>query len=196
MRQWVCANSPGAPGACAVQRAAPTQPPHSLPCPHRANPCEPQRSLRRPGWPSSPCLPAPCPPPKDHTICTVDAIVRPNTTAELAAAVASLRARAVREGRTLKMRPARNGFASMAAFPCPEQRVDTNQTSSERALLTAALLLEGLNKARGRAFGHATDGGGRARRHSVRLLYSLHRSSPLAPPRHAPTRPSTGTSPS
>lgn len=45
------------------------------------------------------------------------------------------------------MRPARDGFASMASFPCPEQPADPNPFAGQPPTLTAALLLDGLNKA-------------------------------------------------
>lgn len=50
--------------------------------------------------------------------CATDVLVRPNSTAELAAAAADLAARAAAEGRPLKMRASRDGFGSMPSFPC------------------------------------------------------------------------------
>lgn len=77
-----------------------------------------------------------------HVTCLTDAIVRPANTEELADAVRSLGARARAEGRPLKMRAARDGFATMPSFPCaaaPEGR--GGGKCGEPAPLVAALLL-------------------------------------------------------
>jgi hypothetical protein len=48
-------------------------------------------------------------------------MIAPESTAELSQAIKNVRARAESEGRPLKMRPARNGFATMASFACAHQ---------------------------------------------------------------------------
>lgn len=58
---------------------------------------------------------------QEHVTCPSDELVVPEDTAQLAAAIKSLRARAAAEGRPLKMRPARRGFATMASFACGPQ---------------------------------------------------------------------------
>lgn len=80
-----------------------------------------------------------------HVTCRSDVLVRPSDTAELASAVKSLVARAAAEGRPLKIRPARDGFASMPSFPCaaaPEGRPGAYGVGAgSPAPLVAALLL-------------------------------------------------------
>lgn len=58
---------------------------------------------------------------QEHVTCAADMLVSPDNTAELAAAIKDARARAQQQGRPLKMRPARRGFATMASFACAHQ---------------------------------------------------------------------------
>lgn len=48
-------------------------------------------------------------------------LIAPESTAELSAAIKDVRRRAEAEGRPLRMRPARNGFATMSSFACTNQ---------------------------------------------------------------------------
>lgn len=58
---------------------------------------------------------------QEHVTCAADVLIAPASTAELSSAIKSVRARAESEGRPLKMRPARNGFATMSSFACAAQ---------------------------------------------------------------------------
>lgn len=58
---------------------------------------------------------------QEHVTCAADVLIAPDSTAELASAIKNVRARAESEGRPLKMRPARNGFATMSSFACAAQ---------------------------------------------------------------------------
>lgn len=57
----------------------------------------------------------------EHVTCAADVLISPDSTAELAAGIKNARARAERDDRPLKMRPARRGFATMASFACAHQ---------------------------------------------------------------------------
>jgi hypothetical protein len=74
-------------------------------------------------------------------------LVRPSSTEELASAVTSLVARAASEGRPLKMRATRDGFASIPSFPCATQPSDPNPFAAyPKPPLVAGLLLQNMNK--------------------------------------------------
>jgi len=60
------------------------------------------------------------------TTCTTDMLIRPDATAELSAAVKDVRTKAAAQGKPLKMRSARPGFASMSSFPCASQPSNTH----------------------------------------------------------------------
>lgn len=110
--------------------------PHVTP-PTAANPPLLPRTRRPPNPPNPSIL-------QGHVTCETDALIRPNTTEELAAAIAAVNKRAGTEGRTLKMRATRDGFASMASFPCSYQPSDPSAPISQQ--LRVGILMDDMNK--------------------------------------------------
>ncbi|WIA15659.1 hypothetical protein OEZ85_002285 [Tetradesmus obliquus] len=83
----------------------------------------------------------------EHVTCPSDELVVPEDTAQLAAAIKSLRARAAAEGRPLKMRPARRGFATMASFACGPQPTLVNPFLVDgKKPMVVGLMLEKMDK--------------------------------------------------
>jgi hypothetical protein len=76
-------------------------------------------------------------------------LLRPTSTQELADGVKALAARAAAEGRGLKLRPARDWFGTMNAFPCthlPEDPSPEPAGPGGKAPLLAGILMNGMNK--------------------------------------------------
>lgn len=59
--------------------------------------------------------------PQEHVTCPTDMLVVPESTEQLASAIKDVRAKAQQQGKPLRMRPARRGFATMSSFACAPQ---------------------------------------------------------------------------
>lgn len=60
------------------------------------------------------------------TTCSSDMLIRPESTDQLASAMKDLRSKAAAQGRPLKMRATRPGFATMHSMPCSAQPSNPN----------------------------------------------------------------------
>lgn len=60
------------------------------------------------------------------TTCSSDMLIRPESTEQLSSAIKDLRAKAAAQGRPLKMRATRPGFATMHSMPCSAQPSSTS----------------------------------------------------------------------
>jgi hypothetical protein len=90
------------------------------------------------------------PPPthtQGHTTCTSDELIVPTSTAELAAAIKDVAARAKKAGRPLKMRTAHDAFATMQSFPCAQQPSDPNaRVKTATSPLVVGILMDKMTK--------------------------------------------------
>lgn len=85
-----------------------------------------------------------------HTTCTGDEIIRPTSTAELAAAIKDVAARAKKAGRALKMRTAHDSFATMQSFACTHQPSDPKWVAdSTTRPLSVGILMDKMTKVLG-----------------------------------------------